>query len=295
VAGIFNTFKFRFKNADVLIKLIIINALVFVILGTISVISTLFKVQIPDLNYYLGVPANIGHLITKPWTLITYMFVHANLFHIFFNMLMLYWFGKIFLTYFRPKNMGALYILGGLGGAILYIVAFNTIPFYLDIKDSIMVGASGSVMAIIFASAFYNPRQELILLFLGRVKIIYIAIFLFLLDFLALHDAGNPGGHVAHIGGAAAGLLFALQYKNGRDITKWLNKFVDFFINIFKRRKKVKLKVKHVRNETDYEYNQRKHQDSENIDSILDKIKMSGYSSLTKDEKKKLFDASRKQ
>nr|WP_221411513.1 rhomboid family intramembrane serine protease [Dysgonomonas sp. 216] len=276
-----------------MIKLIFINAIIFILLETVSIISTLFKIPIPDFSYYLSVPALIPQLITRPWSIITYMFVHANIFHIFFNMLMLYWFGKIFLTYFNSRNMGVLYFLGGLGGAILYIAAFNFIPYYIDMKDSIMVGASGAVMAIVFASAFYHPDQKLIF-FVFPVKIIYIALALFVIDFFALRDPSNPGGHVAHIGGAIVGLVFALQYKKGRDITAWFTSISKFFSTLFKPKKKTKMKVKVGGREADYEYNRKKNIEQEDIDRILDKIKASGYSSLTKEEKRQLFDASRK-
>jgi len=130
---------------------------------------------------------------------------------------------------------------------------------------------------------------------LGPVKIVYIAIFAFVLDFLSLDNASNPGGHVAHIGGALLGYLFAVQYKKGNDITHWVSKLIDWFAGLFKpRQKKSKLKVKYTRNETDWEYNKRKRTEQEEIDAILDKLKQSGYSSLSSDEKKKLFDASKK-
>ncbi len=159
--------------------------------------------------------------------------------------------------------------------------------------SSIMVGASASVTAIIFAAAVFRPNQEIILLIFGKIKIIYIALFIFIIDFLALGSPDNPGGHIAHIGGAAMGYLFAKQYLAGKDLTKWMNKLLDWLANILKPKPK-KMKVKYKRPETDYEYNQRKHQETENLDRILDKIKMSGYSSLSKDEKKQLFDASKK-
>lgn len=296
MAEFINTLKLKFQNGDILIKLIFINAIVFLIIGAINVIGWLFRLNLPDISHYLAVPADIELAIKHPWTFFTYMFVHANLLHIFLNMLIFYWFGRIFINYFGQRNMGGLYILGGLGGALLFIAAFNLIPAYSGMASlSTMVGASGAVMAIIFASAFYRPDQEITLFFFGRIKIIYIAIFLFIIDFFALRDSGNSGGHMAHIGGAAVGYLFAMQYKRGKNITNWLNRLIDMIVNLFKPRpKKLRVKKKNTHTETDQEYNQRRHRDAENIDHILDKIKASGYSSLTKEEKKQLFDASRK-
>ncbi|MFR9165176.1 MAG: rhomboid family intramembrane serine protease [Dysgonomonas sp.] len=298
MADFINNIKVRFKSGDILIKLIFINIAIFLLIGIFNVFCTLFKISAFDLEYYVGVPAIVSKAISRPWTFITYMFVHANLWHILFNMLMLYWFGRIFLSYFNQKNLGSLYILGGIGGAILYIIAFNTIPYYTDMKNSILVGASASVMAVIFASAFYRQDAKVGILFFGQIKIIYIAVVIFLLDFLALGSPENPGGHIAHIGGALVGFVFAKQYLRGRDITRWLNRLIDWFVDLFKKNPHRKLKVKKnvykSEREADYDYNQRKHKTEEEIDIILDKIKSSGYSSLTKEEKKRLFDASKK-
>lgn len=295
MASFFDNIKQRIQQGDMLVKLIAINVVVFIVIGGVSVFGTLFKIEAFNLQNYVGVPAQLPELLIKPWTLLTYMFVHANLLHLFFNMLMLYWFGRLFLNYFIPKNLLALYLIGGLGGALLYIIAFNTIPYYVDMNASVMVGASASVTAVIFASAFYKPNQEVMLLFLGRVKIIYIALFIFVLDFLALASPENPGGHIAHIGGAIVGYAYAKQFAQGNDITRWLNNLIDKCVDLFKPKKQTRMKVKYSnRTETDYEYNERKKRETENIDTILDKIKASGYSSLSKEEKKQLFDASKK-
>jgi len=296
MGGFISNIKSRFKQGDILIKLIFINVAVFLAIELIKLVCILFKIETVDILTYVGISSSPIVAVKHFWTFFTYMFVHADIFHIFFNMLIFYWFGKIFLTYFSPKNLGGLYILGGLGGAGLYIIAFNTIPYYLDMGVIPMVGASAAVMAIIFAAAFYRPYAEIGLLFIGRIKIIYIAIFIFILDFLALGSPTNPGGHIAHIGGAIVGFIFAKQYLNGKDITAWMNRLIDNIINLFKPRPKKKMTVKVNKNKRsgDYEYNQRKNQETAEIDVILDKIKASGYSSLSKEEKKRLFDASNK-
>lgn len=290
----YNNLKLRFKQKDILIQLIIINVAIFLILSVLRVIAILFKLDNLQVIEYIAVSSDINLLASRPWTVFTYMLVHKGFLHILFNMLMLYWFGQVFLSYFSPKNLGSLYVLGGLAGAALYILAFNTIPYYREMGHPIMIGASGAVMAIIFAAAFYNPNRELMLLLLGRIKIVYIAIFIFILDFISLGDPSNPGGHVAHIGGALIGYIFAKQYLNGRDITRWITHIIDSIANISKPKARAKLKVKHRKSETDYEYNQRRRNETENIDRILDKIKASGYSSLNAEEKKQLFDASKK-
>jgi hypothetical protein len=165
---------------------------------------------------------------------------------------------------------------------------------FVNMNDGLMWGASASVMAIVFAAAFYRPNQEVTLLIFGRIKIIYIALILFVLDFIGISSQVNAGGHVAHIGGAAVGYLFAKQYMRGRDITVWLNRLIDSIVNFFKPRPKSKMKVKYKNRETDYDYNKRRNTENEEIDRILDKIKASGYTSLTAEEKKRLFDASNK-
>ena len=295
MAGIIDTLKYKYKTGSVMTRLIFINTAIFVILKIIGVIFTLFNISSLDLIVFLGIPSDIPLLLSHLWSLITYMFVHEGFLHLLFNMLWLYWFGQIFLQYFSGRSLGSLYLLGGLAGALLYVIAFNTIPYYMDMGRGWMIGASASVMAIVMGAAFYRPDVQLHLLFLGPVKIVYIAVFAFVLDFLSLGNATNPGGHVAHIGGALLGYLFAMQYKNGRDITHWMSELIDGFVGMFKpRQKKSKMKVEHARNETDWEYNKRRHSEQEEIDAILDKLKQSGYSSLSADEKKKLFDASKK-
>lgn len=281
-----------FKRGDILIRLIFINTGIFIILAILNLVSTLLK--LPQLNIlpYLGVSSDIGETAIHLWTIITYMFVQYEFFHILFNMIILYVFGRIFLSYFNAKQLGGLYFMGGVAGALLYMLAFNTIPFYLDFNPSYLIGASASVTAILFAAAFYNPNLE-IRVFFFPVKIVYVAIVIFVLDFVALGSPANPGGHVAHIGGAIVGYLFAHQYTKGKDITRWINNIIDFVVNLFSKKPR-KMKVKYSRPKTDREYNKDKHQNDQEIDRILDKIKESGYSGLSSEEKKRLFDASKK-
>ena len=295
MADFIERLKHRYKTGSVMTRLIFINVFVFIVLKIINVIFTLFNIYAVDLITFLGVPSHIPLLMNRIWTIITYMFVHEGFLHLLFNMLWLYWFGQIFMQYFTGRTLGSLYVLGGLAGAMLYVIAFNTIPYYTGMERGWMIGASAAVMAIVMGAAFYRPDVQLNLLFLGPVKIVYIAIFAFVLDFLSLGNPMNPGGHVAHIGGALLGYLFAIQYKKGKDITRWIGGVIDWFVGLFKpRRQAPRMKVKHARHETDWEYNQRKHTEQEEIDAILDKLKQSGYSSLSSEEKRKLFDASKK-
>lgn len=290
IKSIFNNLKYR----DSLSQLIIINVAVFLIIALLKVFVVLFELPVLDLHTYIEVSSGVGVTVKHIWVLFSYMFVHYEVLHILFNMLMLYWFGRIFLTYFTPKNLVALYILGGLAGALFYILTFNTIPYFIRMNPSSMIGASASVMAIIFGAAFYNKNQEVMLLLFGRIKIIYIAIFIFILDFLALGGTSNVGGHVAHIGGALLGYYYAVQYRKGKDITRWINLLIDKIVNLFKAKPKMRVTRNNYNSKDDADYNKRKHNESSEIDRILDKIKQSGYNSLNDDEKKRLFDASNK-
>lgn len=295
MAGIIDGLKRRYENGNVMMKLIFINVAVFLCIKIAGVFFTLFAIHQVDVAGFLAVPSDPGTLLRHAWTAFTYMFVHEDFWHILFNMLWLYWFGSMFMQFFNGRTLGSLYMLGGLAGAALYLLAFNAIPYYVSMGQGSMIGASAAVTAIVMGVSFYRPDMRLNFFLLGSVKIIYIAIAVFFLDFLSLGDASNPGGHVAHIGGAVAGYVFAMQYRKGKDITAWVSRILDAIANLLKPRKKQpKLKVSSRRAENDRDYNYRKRQEEADIDVILDKLKQSGYSSLTDKEKKSLFDASKK-
>lgn len=296
MSNFLDNIKRTFNKGDVLMKFIFINVAVFLAIHAVGVVATLFRLESLDPLPFLAVPSQLNMILIRFWTLLTYMFVHVGFMHILFNMLWLYWFGKIFLSYFNDRTLGSLYVIGGLAGALLYILAFNTIPYYIyESGHGIMIGASASVMAIVMAAAFYRPDVTLNLFLFGRIKIIYIAIAVFVIDFFSLSNGNNPGGHVAHIGGAIAGYLFANQYKKGNDFTLPISRFLDKIANLFKKRKyKGAHKVVYRKPESDYDYNYRKAQESKKIDAILDKLKQSGYDSLSSEEKRQLFDAGKK-
>jgi hypothetical protein len=229
------------------------------------------------------------------------MFVHFDFLHILFNMLWLYWFGKIFLLFFNERRLGGLYVLGGIAGGLLFVISYNIFPFLKQFSgNSFLSGASASIMAIVFAVSFYQKDYKINLLLLGRIKLIYLATGVFFLDIIAI-TTENTGGHIAHIGGSLLGIFFAIRYRQGKDITNFINRIIDRFVNFttckpsFKvYRKKTDTANKNRRAETDDEYHRRKNEETRVIDEILDKLKRSGYGSLSAEEKKKLFDASRK-
>ena len=294
MGSIVSNIEYFFKQRSVLSNLIAINILVFLVLKIIAVICMLFDTSGQFLFGWIELPADITQLLWKPWTLITYMFVHYGFWHILFNMLWLYWFGKIFLEFFNPRQLGGLYVIGGLAGALLFILSYNIFPYFRStVEYAQLIGASASVMAIVFATAFYRKDYEINLLLLGRIKLIYIALFCLILDLISI-QSDNPGGHIAHIGGALMGIWFATAYTRGQDLTRWINSGIDALVNLFKKKPKKNVRVHYQRAETDIEYNTRKAAQSEKIDRILEKIKQSGYNSLSEDEKRTLFDASKK-
>ena len=156
----------------------------------------------------------------------------------------LWWFGKIFLNYLDQRKLVSLYLMGGLAGALLYIAVFNIFPAFAGtVHVSIALGASASVMALVIATAVYLPELELHLLFFGRIKLKYLALITFLIT--SVFDFSvNTGGKIAHIGGALMGMAYGYGLKNGKDIGAWLNTTIDFFVNLFKPGKKMKVTYK---------------------------------------------------
>jgi hypothetical protein len=226
------------------------------------------------------------------------MFLHIDFFHILFNMLWLYWFGKIFLEFMMERQLLLVYLLGGLSGGILYVLFFNIFPvFEKSLDQSVALGASASVMAIVAAVSLYVPGYSVYLLLLGRVRIIYIAIALFIMDFFMIRS-DNAGGHIAHIGGALFGLSYILILGKGMNFKGLTANWPKFSLaGIFRRRKKPDFKVFeggqwNSRPMTDEEYNARKAARQKQVDIILEKVKKSGYPSLTEEEKELLFKSS---
>jgi len=294
--NLFENIKLTFKQGNSLTKLIYINATVFLLVKLIVILLQLFTISGDFLVSYLAIPADLTTLLHRAWTPLTYMFMHEGFMHILFNMVSLFWFGKIFLMYFSEKQLVGLYIFGGFIGAALYVLAYNLFPYFAPVlQQSLLLGASGSIMAIILATAFQSPNMELQLMFLGRVKLKYIASFVVLSSFFGV-TSNNAGGEIAHLGGALAGYLFVVSLRQGRDLTKGLNRILDSIFNLFGPRK---LRVKpnphsNTSRMSDADFNANKARKMADIDKILDKIKTSGYESLSGEEKKRLFEQGNK-
>jgi len=292
--GIWDEIKLTFRNGSNLTRLIYINIVVFFLITLVAVIGFLLnnpEISVKALDLF-SVPASFNALLARPWTLITYMFTHKDIWHILFNMLWLYWFGRIFLEYLDERKLVAVYLLGGISGALVYILSFNIFPAFTGVvADSVAIGASASVMAIVIAIAAYVPDYTVQLFLFGRIKIKYMALAIFVMTSI-MDFSVNSGGKLAHIGGAFFGYFYIINLRHGHDIGKGFNGIIDFFVTIFKPRKK--LKVTHKKVATEYEYNKIKTDHQKRINNILDKVSKGGYDSLTKEEKETLFKESQK-
>jgi len=283
--------KQSFKQGNMLTKLIYANVFVFLFVKIVEVISFISQTDfINPLMSMLSVPSQLINLPLRFWTPLTYMFLHQGFLHVLFNLLWLYWIGLIFVDFLNEKRFLAVYIFGGLSGAALYLLAFNTIPVFQN-STGYLLGASASVMAIVFAITMYVPDYTLYLFLIGPVKLKWLALVLIIIDIIMLTD-GNPGGHIAHLGGALYGIYWGYRLKQGKDITKWLTG--GSLSKIFKARPKVKLHYSNGRNTSYKTESQTSTIDQKVVDRILDKIAKSGYESLTSTEKEQLFKASNK-
>ncbi len=291
-----NSFDFKFWKNSLLVRFIYANFIVFVGMQIILLVFWLFQMGSSEewISDWLAVPASLKTLIIRPWTLFSYMFLHIDLGHVFFNMLFLFLLGRFFVEFFGERKLWSMYIAGGIAGALLFILFFNVFPVFTAIKSqSVALGASASVMAIIIAAASYAPNHEVRLFFLGSIKLKYFAIFFVVLDLISISKS-NAGGHIAHLGGAAMGYFFAQKWRQGKDISRWVDTVTAFIKAIFAPSKRSKMKVEYKRTDTKYDYNGRKKEEQKTVDEILDKISRSGYDSLTKKEKDFLFRASNK-
>ena len=287
--NILDNLKKFFLQKDALSRLILINVVIWIICRFIIVFTWLFNISdISFVTKLFAVPADISSLAEKPWSIFTYMFLQEEFWHLFFNMLMLYYGGKIFLQYFSQKQLILTYIVGGIFGALFFILAFNAFPVFENkIAVSFALGSSASVLSILIAAATYQPEYKLNLFLLGEVKMKWIAIIFVIIDILSI-PKGNSGGHIAHLGGALWGFLYAYM----------LRKDFDIYL-IFKRKPRIRVKTRnagnyHQRAKTDEQFNAERAQTQEEIDRILEKIAKNGYSSLSEKEKEYLFRQSKK-
>ncbi len=277
--------QYKMLNSGSKLNLLIgINVIVFLLVNITATVEQ-FVLQTNIIKLYttdfLELTAYLPKLAFRFWTPLTYMFMHAGIFHILFNMLWLYWFGQIFEEYLGNKRTIGLYLLGGFAGAVLFVASFNIFPFFTHVNAAVgatVVGASASVMAVMVATATLLPDYTISLMFIGPVKLKWLVLFFIVIDFLGIVGP-NAGGEIAHLGGGLIGFIYVKQLQKGHD---WITSLTG----IFKPKSKLKVVAK---NNSGYSKGQPR---QEEIDAILDKISRSGYDSLTRQEKEILFRAS---
>ena len=283
--------KRTFKEGSALTRLIYINLGVFLLIKIAGVFFYL-----AGQNFYLvewfSVPSDLVMLSSRPWTPVTYMFLHAGFLHLLFNILGLYWFGKLFLYHFEGDKLWIVYLLGGISGAVLYIVTFNISPAFASV-NGLLLGASASVLAVLTATAVYDPNRQIYLFFIGRFPLKYVAVFYVVLSVIGI-SASNPGGNLAHLGGAALGWFYIYRLRRGKDTGSWLVSTAGKLKKWLTPGKRMKVTFNESPPRDDYEYNRQKNIYQDEINRILDKISKSGYESLTKKEKEILFKQGKK-
>lgn len=289
------------KSENSLVKIILINTAVFLVLLLVKIIFTLSQSS----NIYawivdmLQLPASPQEFIRKPWTLITYFFTHEDIFHILFNMLFFYWFGRLIDEYLGAKRVVALYFLGGITGGLIYMLIYNLLPFFQSqVESSTMLGASAAAFSVAVGASTLLPNYTFNLIFLGPIRIKFIALFYIILS-LAQTVGPNAGGNLAHLGGALVGYIFIKLLQNGTDLGKPIYALMNGWSGLFRRRPSMQVtyREKQVYRSTSVYSSSTSSStiempDQHEIDTILDKISKSGYESLTKEEKQKLFKAS---
>ncbi|MFL9842811.1 rhomboid family intramembrane serine protease [Flavobacterium rhizosphaerae] len=300
--GIIDDLKMEYRVGGITQRLIFWNVGLFVIPLIVFSLLKLGGIYLPALDWNIGgtqnwfsLSSNPADLLWKPWSLITYAFLHASFGHIFFNMIMLYFSGRLFLTFFTQKQLFGVYILSAIFSGLIFIAGYQFIPM-LRGASSPMVGASAAIMAILFATVVYAPYYPVRLLLIGTVKLWYIAAFFLAIDMINA-SVSNYGGHIAHLAGALFGFVYIKLLQNGTDLSTGVTVVIDFFANLFKPKKYTPFKTVH-RNTTPAKGRtaasaKPKDLTQQQIDDILDKISKSGYDSLTKEEKEFLFKMSK--
>lgn len=294
--------KRSFRQGDALTRLILVQIAVYVLYLLLRIIGTLTQTGIDaGVSRFIALPSDLLTLATRPWTLLSYMFFHQGFFHIFFNLLWLYFGGQLFMEYFGGRRLLSTFLIGGLIGGVLYVLFYNIFPaFEAAVAVSNNRGASAGVMAIMVAIAIYNPRYPVRLFFVLSVPLWGIAVGFVLLDLIGLGDGENAGGRIAHLGGAAFGYFMARAYRQGHDLTEGFSELMDRIGGWFKPQSKLRPVYRSGKkaasvSRSSSRKNGNRADDQKRMDEILDKISRSGYDSLSKEEKDHLFKIGREQ
>ena len=284
---------YRFQQFNVAEKLIVFNVIFFVLPLLINTFLFLFKIPIDSYTVWFELSSSFSDLVFKPWTLITYSFLHSGFFHLFFNMYIFLFASRLFLNLFKSNSLINIYFLGVVFGGLLFLFSYNFFPAFENSKPY-MIGSSAGVMSLLIFMSTYSPNLE-VRLIIFNIKLLYIGIAFMMLDLIQI-PYGNAGGHIAHLGGALLGFIYANNLKKGVDIGLPVERIISKLFNLFqlnKSKMNVAFKNKSKDNFNDpNDDNSKKHQ--KKIDEILDKISSSGYESLSKKEKDFLFKAGNK-
>ncbi|MBM1106699.1 rhomboid family intramembrane serine protease [Aurantibacter crassamenti] len=282
---------YKYTTLSIAEKLIAINVLIYIVNALIPFLLGLPK---NGIDRWFELPKEFFDFLSQPWSLITYSFFHGSLMHLLFNMLLLYFSGRIFLNLFNHRKFVNVYFLGVIAGGLLFMFSYNVMPGLLGIATSGIIGASAGVTAVLIFICTYMPNQEVRVIFFN-IKLWYLGAFVVLSDLIQIPYGTNAGGHIAHLGGALLGYMYARQLANGKDIGEGFSRLVDGITNMFKgKEKKAPMKTVYKKQKASpakktVNYEKESHQ--RKIDSILDKISKSGYESLSKAEKDFLFKA----
>jgi len=276
----------KYLIGNIVEKIVFINIAVFILAFLIKTLSFLFEFKGDLIVNWFALKPGFNSLLGKPWTLFSYGFLHSGFFHILFNLLVLYYIGNIFLDFLNRKQFLTYYFLGILVGGIFYILSYNYLPA-LQNQETVLVGASAGVTAVLVGIASHIPQYALRFQFIGNIKLLYIALVFVTLDIIQI-PIGNAGGHIAHLGGALIGFLLTRQWEQGKTIISWID-------NIFQSKSEKPLKTVYKNKRTVKSSNSNKSESQQvQIDRILDKISKSGYETLSKEEKDFLFNVGKK-
>lgn len=282
MASIIDGIKRFFYKGGALKWLIAINVGIFLLVSLFDVFVKLSGIDIFPKEDFLSLPSEMIKFFSRPWTIATYMFTQYNFLHILFNMLCLYWFGQVLLLTLSDRHLLWLYIVGGVFGGVFYLLIYNLLPSF-SLEYAKLCGSSASVLAIMAAAALRSPDYEMNLLLIGAVKLKWIATVAIVMAVIGI-GGGNSGGEIAHLGGLFAGILFGVILKRGKDLTK-------FGIGFFKKNGVGSRKIKVSRAAT---VMTNRREDIARLDELLDKIKLSGYTSLTRKERVELESLSKR-
>ncbi len=286
--SVLDDIKAQFSYGNMVSKIILVNLFVFLFIIIIKAFTPAGSEVYDTLIEWIALPADGLTLLKRPWTIFTYMFLHEGLWHFAWNMIMLYWFGRILGDLMGDNRMLPLYILGGLAGGLMYIIYVQISGTLGDVR-----GASAAISCIIITAALVAPNYNIRLLLIGNVRLKYIALALFLFDLVSIAEGNNVGGNFTHIGGAIMGITFIFMLRQGMDLTKPFSKDISLFANT--KRREAPMKVVHNKKfpKRKLDKEPRPVNIQERIDEILDKINVSGYDSLNSEEKDFLYKASK--